>query len=159
MLSLIAAIAKNRVIGDENKLPWHFSADLKHFRRITMGKPIIMGRKTFESLKGPLPGRSNIIISRNKNYKREGCTVFPSSEEALHALKSVEEIMIIGGASLYNQLLPIANRLYLTLIHKDFEGDTFFPIIDFNQWREVERKNFPIDSDLGFSFSFAVYER
>ncbi len=158
-LSIIAAIAKNRVIGDANKLPWHFSADLKHFRQITMGKPIVMGRKTYESLKDPLPGRSNIIISSNKNYQKEGCTVFSSPEAALHELQLCEEVMIIGGASLYNQLLPIANRLFLTLIHKDFEGDTFFPVIDFNQWLEVEREDYPIDPNLGFSFSFVVYER
>ena len=125
-ICLIAALAENRVIGINNSLPWHLSADLKRFRKITMGKPIVMGRKTFDSIGRPLPGRTNVIISRNHQYKQEGYMVCPSIEAALEKLKDQPVLMVIGGESLYEICFPIAQRFYLTRIHHHFEGDRFF---------------------------------
>ena len=133
-ISLIVAMAANRAIGLDNKMPWHLSADLKKFKAITMGSPIVMGRKTYESIGRPLPGRSNIIISRNLDYQQAGCLVFNDIKAAIEASsKDAEEIFIIGGAELYKATLPHADNLYLTLINQDFNGDTFFPEIDFTR--------------------------
>ncbi|WP_045779753.1 dihydrofolate reductase, partial [Methylocucumis oryzae] len=127
-IALIAAIASNRAIGVNNKMPWHLSADLKRFKQLTMGFPIIMGRKTFESIAKPLPGRTNIIISRNLSWQQPGCLVFTSLEQALLAAEQLSErVFVIGGATLYQALLPQASVLYLTEIQQDFAGDTFFP--------------------------------
>ena len=126
IISLIAAVGKNNVIGTDNKLPWKLSADLKRFKAITSGKPVAMGRKTFESIGKPLPNRTNIIITRDKNYKADGCVVVHSAEEALNAAKGNAEIMIIGGEQIFKEFLPIANKLYLTYINYDFEGDILF---------------------------------
>ncbi len=154
-ISLIVAMAANRAIGLDNKMPWHLSADLKKFKAITMGSPIVMGRKTYESIGRPLPGRSNIIISRNLDYQQAGCLVFNDIKAAIEASsKDAEEIFIIGGAELYKATLPHADNLYLTLINQDFNGDTFFPEIDFKAWTEASREDISDDPSVNFSYSF-----
>ena len=159
-ISLIVAMASNRVIGLNNKMPWHLSADLKKFKKITMGSPILMGRKTHESIGKPLPGRANIIISRNLDYRQEGCLVFNDLKTALdQTCTNAEEIFVIGGSDLYEAILPMADAIYLTLINKVFEGDTFFPEIDFNVWSEVEREDIKDDPDAVFSYSFLKLEK
>ena len=158
-VSIIAAVSKNRVIGNENRLPWHLPEDLKHFKQLTLGKPIIMGRKTYESIGKPLPGRHNIIVTRDKKFTADGCTVVHSLEDAINAGKPAEEVMIIGGATIYEQALPMSQHLYLTLIHKSFEGDTFFPEWNENEWNEIEREDFTTDENTGFNYSFVTLER
>lgn len=154
-ISIIVAMACNRVIGNNNILPWHLSADLKKFKKITMGSPILMGRKTYESIGRPLPGRTNIILSRNPEYQQEGCLVFNDVETAIKkGCESAGEIFVIGGADLYATILPSADTLYLTIINRYFQGDTFFPEIDLNEWSEVERENIDDDPDAAFSYSF-----
>ncbi len=154
-ISLIVAMATNRAIGLDNKMPWHLSADLKKFKAITMGSPIVMGRKTYESIGRPLPGRNNIIISRNLDYQQVGCLVFNDINTAIEtSSKDADEIFIIGGAELYKAVLPLANNLYLTLINQDFKGDTFFPEIDFNAWTEISREDVSDDMSVNFSYSF-----
>ena len=156
IISLIAAMSRNRVIGKNNKLPWKLSADLKRFKGITSGKPVIMGRKTFESIGRPLPDRTNIIITRDKNYKAEGCAVAYSATEALKEASKSNEVMIIGGEQIFKEFLPIANRMYLTLIDEDFEGDAYFPEYDVNEWKEVSREE---HSDNSLKYSFVNLER
>ena len=159
-ISLIVAMASNRVIGNNNLMPWHLSADLKKFKKITMGSPILMGRKTYESIGRPLPGRTNIIISRNPEYQQDGCLVFNDIETAIKkGCESAEEIFVIGGSNLYEAILPIADALYLTIINREFQGDTFFPDIDLNDWSEVERENIHDDPDAAFSYSFLKLEK
>ncbi|WP_262965013.1 dihydrofolate reductase [Methylobacter psychrophilus] len=159
-ISLIVAMASNRVIGLNNKMPWHLSADLKKFKKITMGSPILMGRKTYESIGRPLPGRTNIIISRNLDYQQNGCVVFNDLKTALEkACENTEEIFIIGGADLYQSILPIADTIYLTLINQEFQGDTFFPEIKLTDWSEVEREDITDDSDAAFNYSFLKLEK
>ena len=154
-ISLIVAMASNRVIGLSNKMPWHLSADLKKFKKITMGSPILMGRKTHESIGKPLPGRTNIIISRNPGYRQDGCLVFNDLETAMKkACESAEEVFVIGGSDVYEALLPIAGTIYLTLINKEFQGDAIFPEIDLKDWSEVEREDINDDPDAAFSYSF-----
>lgn len=157
-ISIIAAMADNRVIGNNNQLPWHLSADLKHFKKITMGKAIIMGRKTYTSIGKPLPGRRNIIITRQKNLHLEGCDVVNCIDSALNAAVDSSEAMIIGGANLYQQVLPLANYMYLTLIHKTFEGDAYFPEWDTSQWQETKRQDIS-DENLDFDYSFVELQR
>ena len=159
ILSIIAAISKNNVIGKQNKLPWHLPADLKHFKSVTMGKPIIMGRKTFESIGKPLPGRRNIIITHQQDYPAAGCDVFYSIEDALDAINNVPEAMIIGGANLYAQLLPRATRLYITRIDAEIEGDIFFPKIDWSQWQLISEEKFFTDEKNVYSFFFQVWKK
>jgi dihydrofolate reductase len=159
-ISLIVAMASNRAIGLDNKMPWHLSADLKKFKKITMGSPILMGRKTFESIGKPLPGRTNVIISRNCNYQQEGCLVFNDLETALKkTCENSEELFIIGGSDLYKAILPIADVIYLTLINKAFKGDTFFPEINLNEWSEVAREDIINDPDTDFNYSFLKLEK
>jgi dihydrofolate reductase len=159
-ISLIVAMASNRVIGNNNLMPWHLSADLKKFKKITMGSPILMGRKTYESIGRPLPGRTNIIISRNPEYQQDGCLVFNDIETAIKkGCESAGEIFVIGGSDLYEAILPIADALYLTIINREFQGDTFFPDIDLNDWSEVERENIHDDPDAAFSYSFLKLEK
>jgi dihydrofolate reductase len=149
LISLIVAMDHNRVIGNKGKLPWHISADLKNFRAITMGKPIIMGRKTHESIGRPLPGRENVVITRDKNYKVEGCTILHSLEEVYERFTDTDEIMIMGGADLYEQTLDKANRIYLTEVHAEVEGDTYFPDFDRETWEETSRQDFKADEKNG----------
>lgn len=157
-LSISVAMAENRVIGIENRMPWHLSADLQNFKKITMGKPILMGRRTYESIGRPLPGRKNIIISRNPNYKQDGCQVYQSIELALQSCIESEELMIIGGASFYQAMLPIASHLYLTQIYQSFEGDTYFPEFDRSEWIELERVDVTNDDSVDFDYSFITLE-
>ncbi|WP_442498170.1 dihydrofolate reductase [Methylobacter sp. sgz302048] len=159
-ISLIVAMASNRVIGINNQLPWHLSADLKRFRQITMGSPIVMGRKTYESIGRPLPGRTNVIISRDPFYKQEGCLVFNDIETAIESCgQKFQEIFVIGGSELYKAMLSRADALYVTLINKEFSGDAFFPEIDARHWTEVSREDIDNDPDAGFSYSFIKYEK
>ena len=139
-IALIVAMAENRVIGRNNQLPWRIPADLRHFKALTLGKPVIMGRKTYESIGRPLPGRDNIVVTADSGYQAEGCQVVHSVEQALAAAGSCEEAMIIGGATLDPQTLENADRLYQTLVKAEPVGDTWFPEIELQQWREIERQ-------------------
>ena len=160
IISLIAAMTDERVIGINNSLPWKLPNDMKWFREQTMGKPIVMGRKTFESFGAkPLPGRSNIIITRDQNYIAEDCIVAHSIDEALQAAGDAEEIMIIGGASFYEQMLPQAHRLYLTRVHTQVEGDAWFPEFDESQWQEVKCIDCEADERNPHAHSFLTLER
>lgn len=159
-ISLIVAMSANRVIGRDNKMPWHLSADLKRFRTITMNAPILMGRKTFESIGKPLDGRTNLILSKNKNYQPEDCLVFDSLEMALNEAKNVgNELFIIGGATLYEITLPLAQRLYLTDIQAEFEGDTFFPEFNLSDWNEIACEQVTNDEKVSFSYRFLTLEK
>lgn len=158
-LAIVVAMDKNRVIGKNNQLPWHLPADLKHFKDVTMGKPIIMGRKTYESIGKPLPGRRNIIISRQKNLTIPGCEIFYSMDSALTALKMSEEVMIIGGAMIFQAILPRVTHLYLTIIHHAFEGDVFFPKLVESEWQEVSREDHSPDEKNCFAYSFVEMVR
>ncbi len=159
IISIIAAMGNGRVIGINNQLPWKLPADMKFFRSTTMGKPILMGRKTYESIGKPLPGRTNIIITRNSNFHAEGCIVSHSIEEALQQAKASEEVMVIGGASLYRQILPLAQRFYLTKVHADFEGDSYFPEFDLKEWTTTERTDHAMDEDNPYDYSFIVMDK
>ncbi|MEI7429456.1 MAG: dihydrofolate reductase [Betaproteobacteria bacterium] len=160
MISLIAAVAKNRVIGKGNQLLWHLPEDMRHFRETTRGKAVIMGRKTWESLPDsfrPLPGRHNIVVSRNPAYQATGATLVASLEEAKLKAGEAEEVFIIGGAELYQQAMQIADRLYLTEIAENFEGDAYFPEVLPQDWEETSRKT--QQGTSGLEFSFVVYQR
>ncbi len=158
-VSVIVAMAANRAIGLDNQMPWHLSADLKKFKQITMGSPILMGRKTFESIGRPLPGRKNIIISRNADYQQQGCEVFNSIDAAFAACSQLDEIFVIGGATFYQAVLERADLLYLTEIHKTFPADTYFPEFDLADWREIAREDIDNDPAVDFSYSFLTLER
>ena len=158
-ISLIVAMASNRAIGLNNQMPWHLSADLKKFKQITMGLPILMGRKTYESIGHPLPGRSNIIISRNPTYQQSGCQVFDNVDKAIAACQEYDEIFVIGGATFYQAMLPKADLLYLTQINKAFDADTFFPVINQQEWKEIAREDIDNDPTVDFSYSFLKLER
>ncbi|HHM04346.1 MAG TPA: type 3 dihydrofolate reductase [Gammaproteobacteria bacterium] len=158
-IALIAAMGENRVIGLENRLPWHLPADMAWFRRHTLGKPVLMGRKTFESIGRPLPGRCNIVVSRDPAFHPEGVLVAPDIEKALGAAGSSGEVMVIGGASFYRQLLPRAQRLYLTLVHGRFDGDAFFPEYRAQDWREIFHADHEADDDNPWSYSFLILTR
>ncbi|MCH8329557.1 MAG: type 3 dihydrofolate reductase [Nanoarchaeota archaeon] len=159
IISLIAAMGKNNVIGNKGKLPWNLPADMKHFKELTSGKPVIMGRKTFESIGKPLPNRMNIIITHDQNYKAEGCVVVHSTEEALKAAESTEEVMIIGGSQIYKEFLPKANKMYLTMIDNDFEGDTYFPEYKIEEWEETAYEEHERDKDNPYNYTFLVLTR
>ncbi len=152
ILSVIVAVAQNGAIGCHNKLLWHISEDLQRFKRLTMGCPIIMGRKTFESIGRPLPGRRNVVITRNSAYTAEGIEVVHSLEQALQGVEESAEVFVIGGGEIYREALPLAQRLYLTRVAQSPEGDTFFPEILQEEWREVAREDFE-------GYSFIDYER
>ncbi|MFK5948497.1 MAG: dihydrofolate reductase [Methylococcales bacterium] len=158
-ISLIVAMATNRAIGLNNEMPWHLSADLKKFKQITMGSPILMGRKTYESIGRPLPGRTNIIISRNNAYQQPGCEVFNTIDKAIAACQKYNEIFVIGGATLYGSMLAVADSLYLTEIHKQVDADTFFPEINKSEWLEIEREDILTDPSVDFSYSFVKLEK
>jgi dihydrofolate reductase len=158
-IAIIVATDNNRLIGKDNDLPWKLSADLQYFKRVTMGKPLIMGRKTHESIGRPLPGRKNIIITRDETFTAEGCVVVNSIDAALAECVDVEEVMVMGGASLYEQFLPRANKLYLTQVHAELTGDTWFPEWNPEQWLELEREDHQADENNQFDYSFIVYQR
>lgn len=162
MLSIIAAIASNNVIGKNNKLLWHIPMDLKRFKSITTGKTIIMGRKTFESLPRVLPERYHVVITRNKNFMVDdkNVEIVTSLQDILTKYEnSQEEVFIIGGGEIYKELLPKVNKLYLTKLNKAYEGDTYFPQIDYLQWRELEKIDVSKDATNPISFSFITLER
>ena len=158
MISLVVAVSDNGVIGVNNQLPWRLPGDLQRFKAITMGKPIVMGRKTFDSIGKPLPGRRNIVISRRVNLAIEGCIVVNSLQGAVDAVDRAEEIMVIGGADIYRQALPLAQRIYLTRVHAHIEGDASFPQLG-PEWREISCEDRASDERHAYTYSFLVLER
>ncbi|MEA3317107.1 MAG: dihydrofolate reductase [Bacteroidota bacterium] len=159
MISIIVAVAQNNVIGKNNQLLWHIPRDMKHFRETTTGHNIISGRKTFESFGKPLPKRTNIIITRNKEYTQEGCVIVNSLEEAINHAKNDSEIFIIGGGEIYKQALEIADRIYLTQVHHSFDGDTFFPEINKTKWKEIKKEYFEADDKNKYPISIITFDR
>ncbi|WP_210397138.1 dihydrofolate reductase [Motiliproteus sediminis] len=164
-LAAIVAQAQNRVIGNRNRLPWHLPEDLKYFKSVTLGKPIIMGRKTFESIGRPLPGRTNIVVTRDPAYQRDGIEVVHSLDQAIERAEQValinggDEALVIGGAELYAQALPRIERLYLTQVHDEVEGDAYFPAFDPAEWQQSARQDFSSSGCNPFDYSFIVLER
>jgi dihydrofolate reductase len=156
-LNMIVAMARNRVIGIDNKLPWHIPGELKYFKDLTMGHHIIMGRKTYESIGRPLPGRTTIIVSRDADYVQEGCLVAHSLQEAVRLSDGDEQVFFVGGSSLYEQALPLADRLYITEIQADYAGDAHFPEFDRTVWREESREHRVAEN--GLAFDYVVYDR
>jgi dihydrofolate reductase len=161
IISIIVVSGKNSEIGKGNRLLCHLPADLKHFKEITTGHTVIMGRKTFESLpNGALPNRKNIVLSRNNDLRVKGADVYPALDSALIRLKDENEVFVIGGAQIYEQVLPIADKIYLTKIHADFpEADAFFPRFDIRKWKEISRETFPADEKNAYSYSFIELAR
>jgi len=158
--SLIAAMARNRVIGRDNRVPWRLPADLRRFKQLTMGHILIVGRKTFDSIGcRPLPGRRMVVVTRQEGYAPEGVLVARSIEEALALGRGDDEVFVAGGAEIYRQSLPVADRLQLTLIEEDFPGDVYFPEFDPADWRLVEREDHGPTDDVPFSWSFLVFDR
>lgn len=158
----MVAMAANRVIGRDNHIPWHLPGDLKRVKRLTMGKALLMGRKTHESIGRALPGRLNIVLTRQDDYQAEGCVVVHTIEEGLAAAYSYapdQEVIVFGGADLYQNLLPYTRRLYLTLLDESFEGDTLFPIIQWNEWQEQYRERVESSPDNPHPYTFMVLER
>lgn len=158
-INLIVAMAKNRVIGIDNKMPWHLPADFTWFKKNTLGHPVIMGRKTFESIGKPLPGRRNIVVSRNPDWRFDGCDVFNSLRAALATCNPHEQIFVIGGASLYNEALPMANRLYITEVDVAPEGDTHFPALVPAHWHGQSREHHAADEKNAHAMDFVVLSR
>ncbi len=164
-VALIVAQAQNRVIGRNNQLPWYLPNDLKYFKQVTLGKPILMGRKTFASIGKPLPGRTNIVITRDLEFRADGVKVAHSLEEAIALGKAQcevqggDELMVIGGDQIYAQSLPLADRLYLTQVHAEVAGDAHFPVIDPALWHEVGREDFAAEGANPFDYSFIVLDR
>ena len=159
IISIIAAMDRNRLIGKNNQLPWHLPADFTHFKSVTMGKPIIMGRKTYESIGKPLPGRKNIVLSRNSNTRIEGVECVSSFEEAVALVAGADELMVIGGSTIYEMLLPRANRLYFTFVDAEFEGDAWFPEFDEEQWFEKETITRAADEKNLYDCRFVTLEK
>ena len=158
MISLIVAMDKNSLIGNGKKIPWHLPADFAYFKETTMGRPIIMGRTTFESIGRPLPGRKNIVLSRG-DFSKDGVEVVNSLNQAFSLTKNDDEVFVIGGAQVYKEALPIADRLYITFIEGDFTGDTYFPEVDWNEWLEVKSEKRKADEKNQHTIRFAVFER
>ncbi|MPQ45621.1 dihydrofolate reductase [Marinifilum sp. N1E240] len=158
-LSIIVAASRNNVIGRDNQLIWRLSADLKRFKALTTGHTIIMGRKTFDSIGKPLPNRTSIIITKQEDYKMEGCIVVHSLEEALQAVTNDEKVFIIGGGTIYKEAIDKADELFLTLVHAEFEGDTYFPEIKNETWESVDRKDCLPDEKNEYPYSFIDYKR
>ncbi|EIJ78565.1 Dihydrofolate reductase [Bacillus methanolicus PB1] len=160
MISLIWAMDENRVIGKDNKLPWHLPEDLKFFKRVTMGHPIAMGRKTHDSIGRNLPGRENIVITRQKDFQCDGCTVLHSVQELVdYAAEKNEEVFVIGGAEIFKQILPFADRLYLTQIRNKFKGDTFFPELNMEDWELITQEKGIKDEKNPYDYEFLIYYR
>ena len=158
-ISLVVAMSENGVIGRDNALPWHLPADLRYFKALTLGKPVIMGRKTYMSIGRPLPGRQNIVLTRDAAFQAPGCDVCTSLEDARARAGDAEEIMIIGGSALYKETLDHADRIYLTEIHASIEGDTWFPEIDPAKWRETARERHAADERNSLDYSFVILQR
>jgi len=158
-LSMIVATANNRIIGKDNDMPWHLPADLAYFKKTTLGKPVIMGRKTYESIGRPLPGRRNIVISRDATYHAEGVDTVTTVDAALALVNDVEEVMVIGGGAIYAHCLPAATRLYITHIEAEIAGDTQFPFYDLNVWKKVSSDKRIADEKNAYNLDFCVYEK
>lgn len=159
MISIIVAAAENNVIGRQGELPWRLSDDLKRFKAITMGKPIVMGRKTWDSIGRPLPGRQNIVITRQPGFTAEGCDVVTSLDDAITAARDAEETVVIGGSQIYALAMPLAERLYITRVHADVEGDASFPAADATRFCLVADEHHRADDRNEFDFSFRIYDR
>jgi dihydrofolate reductase len=165
IIALIVAASENNAIGHNNQLPWHLPGDLQYFKAMTIGKPVIMGRKTFESIGKPLPGRDNIVISRQKDYSAEGIKLVSSLDEAIilgesiNLINGAEEVMVIGGAQIYAEALDLADRVYLTRVHGQVEGDAYFPALDATSWRETGREDILAKEPNPFNFSYLVLDR
>lgn len=159
MISLIAAMANDHSIGIDNRMPWHLPADLKHFKSVTLNKPVIMGRRTFESLGRALPQRTNIVITTQKDFIAPGCLIVHDLNDAIKAAGNADEIMIIGGGKLYQETLKIADRMYLTFIDLDTKGDTFFPKYKEDEWQEISREVHQKDALNPYDYAFVVLER
>jgi len=157
-VAIIAAVAGNGVIGHRARMPWHLPEDLRRFRQLTLGHAVIMGRRTFESIGKPLAGRNNIVVTRSPDWTRAGCHAAHSLEAALAAVHEREDAFVIGGAQIYALALPVASRLYISEIERDFEGDAFFPEFDRSRWREVSRESRVLDGAGGFSYHFVAYD-
>lgn len=164
-IALIWAMARNGVIGRDNKLPWYLPEDLKYFKRVTTGKPVIMGRKTYDSIGRPLPNRTNIVVTRDASLTLPGVKVVTSLDDALElaraesVISDVEEVIVMGGAEIYAQALSHADRLYVTLVHAEVEGDAVFPPIDLEEYQELAREDFKAEGPNPYDYSFVVYER
>ena len=164
-LAMIAAVAENNAIGINNKMPWYLPGDLRYFKAVTMGKPVIMGRKTFDSLRKPLPGRTNIVITRDESWNHEGVKVVHSLDDAIELAEDIslingnEEVMIIGGEQIYRMALEKADRLYLTRVYQPFGGDAFFPELDDRQWQETSRQDLHSEDDEPLTYSYLVLDR
>ena len=164
-LALIVAMAQNRVIGINNNLPWYLPNDLKYFKAVTMGKPVIMGRKTHQSIGKPLPGRTNIVITRDTDFQAEGCKIVNSLAAAIELAENIclidggDEVIVMGGAQIYELALADADRLYLTEVHADVDGDAFFPVVDKQLWQEVARENYKAEGPNPYDYSFLVLDR
>ena len=158
-ISFVVAMTRDHVIGRDNQLPWHIPADLAHFKRLTIGKPIVMGRRTFESIGRPLPQRHNIVVTRDRSYVAEGCTIAHSIEAALTTAGDVPEIAVIGGAQIFEELLPRADVLYITYVHAEIDGDTFFPPLSPDDWHEQERRELGVGPKNAYPLSFVTLLR
>ncbi|HXH64381.1 MAG TPA: dihydrofolate reductase [Mariprofundaceae bacterium] len=157
--SLIVAMSENRVIGREGSLPWHLPADLKHFKETTMGHPIVMGRKNHEDIGRPLPGRQNIVLTRQNGYTADGCTVIHEPDQLEDVVPPNSEVMIIGGAEVYALFFPKVTRMYLTLVHAEIEGDAFFPAFGVGKWKETSRQFHAADEANAYDYTFVTMER
>ncbi len=157
MITIIAAVAANNALGKNNQLIWHIPADLKRFKKVTSNHHVIMGRKTYESLGKPLPNRTNIIITHNKEYTVEGCVIVNSLQEAIEVVKEDSNPFILGGAQIYKQALDFADKLDLTLVHHNFEADAFFPEIDLKIWKEISREDFKANEKNSYNYSFVTF--
>jgi dihydrofolate reductase len=159
MIALVVAMAENGVIGTANRLPWHLPADLKHFKALTLGKPVLMGRKTFQAIGAALPGRRNLVLTRAADFSAPDVEVVSTLDGAIAASADAAELMIIGGAQVYRLCLPRAARIYLTRVHTVVAGDTRFPNCDWNEWRQAERSEHPADDKNVFAMTFLTLER
>ena len=160
MINIVVAKASNNVIGAKNDLIWHLPNDLKHFKSLTSGHPIIMGRKTYESLGRPLPNRTNIVVTRDQNWNAEGIEIVSSLSKAIEVAKTIaDDIYVIGGGNIYKQAMEFTDILYITEVHHEFDGDTYFPEIDNDEWEEVEREDFKKDEEHPYAYSFVTYKK
>lgn len=159
IVSLVVAMTRNRVIGRDNTLPWRLPADLKHFKAVTLGKPVLMGRKTFESIGKPLPGRTNVVLTRDRAWHAQGTLAVHSIDEALSSVGEAPELAGIGGAEVFGLLIPMASRIYLTRIHADIPGDTLFPPLAAAEWTEVDSRTLPADERNAYDMTFVTLER
>jgi dihydrofolate reductase len=161
MITIVVAVAENNVIGKDNQLIWHLPADLRHFKQKTMGHPMIMGRKTFESIGKPLSGRTTIIVTRQEDFQAEGCIVVNSLEAAIAKGKELdsEHVSIVGGAEIYRQSLPFVDTIYLTQVHHTFDGDTFFPVINEEEWKEISAEQHEPDEKNKYAYTFTELRR